>query len=61
MVFPKRFSSESKDLLALLLEPDPDTRINIAQARSHVWVDDEAKHLKDVSLSTQRENDGERS
>ena len=56
--FPKRFSSESKDLLALLLEPDPDTRINIAQARSHVWVDDEAKHLKDVSLATQRENDG---
>ena len=56
--FPKRFSNESKDLLALLLEPEPDTRINIAQARSHVWVDDGAKHLKDVALATQREVDG---
>ena len=57
--FPKRFSSESKDLLALLLEPDPDTRINIAQARSHVWVDDKAKHLEDVALAKQR-GDGAR-
>ena len=48
MVFPKRFSDESKDLLALLLEPDPETRINIAQARGHSWVDDALKHKEDI-------------
>ncbi len=50
--FPKSFSGESKDLLALLLEPDPDTRINIAQARGHSWVGDELKHKEDIHVAS---------
>eukprot|EP00943_MAST-04B_sp_MAST-4B-sp1_P003204 g3204.t1 len=52
--FPKRFSDESKDLLALLLEPDPETRINIAQARGHSWVDDALKHKEDIIVASRR-------
>jgi serine/threonine protein kinase len=46
--FPAQFSNEAKELLAMMLEPDPDARITVAHARSHVWVGDGDKHLADV-------------
>ena len=49
--FPPQFSDDAKELLAFMLEPNPESRISVADARAHVWVDDAEKHRIDVELA----------